>query len=597
MLNSLQGDNSSERPIVEVHRIADPEIQTWLGISGHGVFDCYRASVHSGDGCRRYRVLYQARAIQFESLQPGRFIFEELVGNEPLQAGSVDSRQPSLSTFQQLASYNGASFCQASHRLSSIDMTIPEGRIILPSTSEAILGAKIAKTASMAAYLLVASLMLSWVALFNRAPLVFADTISYSTAAFQREIPGLFSIFYSIFILPLHQGVTFWPVVFVQSAIIAHLLYLTARTVTLGTVRKLHMLLIVGALAVFSSLPWVSGEILPDVFTPVVLLGLFLLAFADQALSRAELIYVGALTTLAIAAHLSHVPIAAGLILLCIALRVVFLRRSPHTLWWAARLALPLVLAVASMFAVNLVSSHQLVLARNSNVFLLAKWIDEGPALSYLEGACPGARYALCAYLEDLKGKSHDELKWGGNSPFKKVGTFDELEPEAREIVRGTLYSHPSEILRHAFTNAARQLIRFQAGDGLTQEFARWVGEHVGKIYGAEIGRPFIASRQAQGKLPITPFRYLHLLGLAVSTALCLWVLLMRRDILTQQLTLLYTVVFGGIVWSAIVTGALSAPYDRYMARIIWLVCFVGLVGAFPLARRQPILRARVVMT
>jgi hypothetical protein len=130
--------------------------------------------------------------------------------------------------------------------------------------------------------------------------------------------------------------------------------------------------------------------------------------------------------------------------------------------------------------------------------------------------------------------------------------------------------------------------MRFQAGDGLTQEFARWVGEHVGKIYGAEIGRPFIASRQAQGDLPITPFRCLHLFGLAVSIALCLWVLLMRRDILTQQLALLYTVVFGVIVWSAIVTGALSAPYDRYMARVIWLVCFVGLVGAFPPARRQP---------
>jgi hypothetical protein len=187
-----------------------------------------------------------------------------------------------------------------------------------------------------------------------------------------------------------------------------------------------------------------------------------------------------------------------------------------------------------------------------------------------------------------LKGKSHDELKWSGNSPFKKVGTFDELEPEAREIVRSTLYSHPYEILRHAFANAARQVMRFQAGDGLTQEFARWVGEHVGKIYGAEIGRPFIASRQAHGELPIMPFRYLHLLGLALGAALCLWVVLMRQDILTQQLTLLYTVVFGGIVWSALVTGALSAPYDRYMARVIWLVCFVGLVGALPLARRQP---------
>ena len=466
-------------------------------------------------------------------------------------------------------------------------MTIPEDTILLPSEPEAILGVKLRKVASMTAYLLLASLLLSWVALFNRAPLVFSDTIAYSTAAFQREIPGLFSIFYSIFILPLHQGVSFWPVVFVQGAMIAHLLYLTARTVTRRRVRKLDMLLIVTVLAVFSSLPWVSGEILPDVFTPVVLLGLFLFAFADEALSRAEQIYVGTLTTLAIATHLSHVPIAAGLILLSIALRLVFLRRSPHTLRWVTKLALPLVLAVVSMLAVNLVNSYQFVLARNSNVFLLAKWLDEGPALSYLKESCPGAGYALCEYIEELEGRSHDELKWGGNSPLKKVGTFDELEPEARRIVRGTLYSHPYEILRHAFANAAIQVTRFQAGDGLTPEFARWVGEHIGKIYGTEIGRPFIESRQARDELPIVPFRYLHLVGLGLGAGLCLWALVGRQDTLTPQLVLLYVIVFAGIVWSAIVTGVLSDPYDRYMARVIWLVCFVGLIGAFPLARHQ----------
>jgi len=466
-------------------------------------------------------------------------------------------------------------------------MTLPDDRPTLPTTPKATSRAKLAKAASMAAYLLLASIMLSWVALFNGAPLVFSDTISYATSAFQREVPGLFSIFYSVFILPLHRGVTFWPVVFVQGAILAHLLYLTARTVMRRKIGKFHILLTVAALAVFSSLPWVTGQLLPDFFAPVVLLGFFLLSFAQGELSRAELVYVGVLTTFAIMTHLSHVPIAAGLILLCIGLRLAFWRRRSQLGQWTARLVLPLIFAVASMFAVNLLNSNEFVLTRNSNVFLLAKWIDEGPALSYLKESCPGAGYALCEHLEDLEGKSHDELKWGGNSPLKKLGTFDELEPEARKIVRGTLYSHPYEILRHAFVNAALQLTRFQAGDRVTQEFARWVGEHVGKVYGTEVGRPFIESKQAQARLPITPSRYLHLVGLAIGAGLCLWLLLIRRDVLTTELSLLYAFVFAGIGWNAFVTGALSAPYDRYGARVIWLVCFVALIGLF-LARRQP---------
>ncbi len=438
----------------------------------------------------------------------------------------------------------------------------------------------------MAAYLLVASVLLSWVALLNGSPLVFSDTVTYATAAFQGEVPGMFSIFYSIFILPLHLGVTFWPVVFVQGAILAHLLYLTARTVSRDRIGKLDMLLILAALAAFSSLPWVSGQLLPDVFASVVLLGIFLLGFEDNALSRAQLIYVGALTTLAIATHLSYVPIVGGLILLCVALRL-FLRR-PHIGRWIAQLVLPLVLALCSMFAVNLLSSHQLVLARNSNVFLLAKWIDEGPALSYLKEACPDAGYALCGHLEELQGKKDYELKWAEDSPFGKIGTFDELEPEARKIVRATLANHPYEILHHGLANAWLQLSRFQAGVGLTPEFARMVAKHLGYLYGAEVGRRFAESKQGRGQLPIVEFRYVHLIGLAIGVGLCLWVLVMRWDILTRQLYVLYAFVFAGTVWSAFVTGALSAPFDRYLARVIWLVCFVGLVGLFHLVRPQP---------
>ena len=85
----------------------------------------------------------------------------------------------------------------------------------------------------------------------------------------KREIPGLFSIFYSAFILPLHQGLTFWPVIFVQAAILSHLVYLTVRTVTRGQVGMRGTLAIIAALTIFSSLPWVVGEILPDVFAPV----------------------------------------------------------------------------------------------------------------------------------------------------------------------------------------------------------------------------------------------------------------------------------------------------------------------------------------
>ena len=103
--------------------------------------------------------------------------------------------------------------------------------------------------------------------------------MSYATAAFQREVPGLFSIFYSIAILPLHWGISFWPIVFIQGALIAHFLYLTARYVMPFQPRKLDLITIIAALSIFSSFPWITGEIMPDVFTPIVLLGISSWAF------------------------------------------------------------------------------------------------------------------------------------------------------------------------------------------------------------------------------------------------------------------------------------------------------------------------------
>ena len=337
--------------------------------------------------------------------------------------------------------------------------------------------------ATTGALVLAGSVMLSWVALFNHAPLVFADSLGYATAPLRGEVPGLFSIFYSVLILPLHLGVTLWPVVFVQGAMLAHLLYLTTRCVSDGSISKPETLLIIAGFAFFKpAMDYrsntagcvVAGRPVGHVPSRVLRRSTppraaFLRERADDGWHRgtfqscADRIWFD---------HLVHGP------------ETHFWAEPDRIRQWAALLLIPFVVAVFSMLAVTWVDLRGIGFARNSNVFLLAKWIDEGPALSYLTRACPTAGYALCAHVEELKGLTHDDLKWGWNSPFKKVGTFDELEPEARKIVWATLLAHPFEILQRAMVDAGRQLLRFQAGDGLSQNFARMVAEHLAPVFG-----------------------------------------------------------------------------------------------------------------
>jgi hypothetical protein len=429
-------------------------------------------------------------------------------------------------------------------------------------------------------FFIVSSFMLSWVAFYNGAPLVFSDTIAYAAAALRGEMPGLFSFYYSLFILPFHGGTTLWPVVFVQGAIAAHLIYVFTRCVLDGATTHFEVCLIVAGLSLFSSLPWITGQVMPDAFSPVVLLNMFLLAFCAKQLSRGEVVYIEALTALAIASHFSHMPIAAGLIVLCILLRMMIPAPDAASMRQTAIvLVMPLVVAIAAILAANWIDSRQFILARNSNVFLLAKLLDEGPAVSYLDQACPEARYSLCSHLEQVRGMTHDDLKWSADSPFYKLGGFDEFEPEARSIVWATLRAYPLDILRRAVLDSGRQLVRFETGDGLKAAFAKMVGDHLSSVFGADIRTSLYQSKQGQSLLPLWEARLVHSLALGCSVVYCLWSLVQSRRFLTKRLLAFHFFVPGAVVWSAIVTGALSGPYDRYLARVIWIVVLLCLLS------------------
>ena len=251
----------------------------------------------------------------------------------------------------------------------------------------------------------------SWVAVLNGAPLVFSDSLMYATAALERSIPSYFSVFYSWFIFPFHLGHNLWPVVFVQSAILTHLVYLTTRCLLREDQALRCVPWVILILAILTSLPWVTGQILPDVASSIVILGVFLLAFCEERLSRAEQIYLLGLTTLAITTHLSHVPIAVGLVLGIILAKIGFLRERISLSHWATLIG-PVVIAASALLAVTWIDSRQVGLAKDSDVFMLAKLVDEGPAIAYMSAVCPEVGYRLCSELESLQGLSHDELKW-----------------------------------------------------------------------------------------------------------------------------------------------------------------------------------------
>jgi len=415
-----------------------------------------------------------------------------------------------------------------------------------------------------------AVVMLMWPAIYNGAPLVFSDTIAYAAAPARREVPDFFSPFYGLLIYPLHLQISLWPVLIAQALMVAHLLRLTARTVLSRSASDLKILSVVAALCALTGLPWFTTQIMPDVFTGVVALGIFLLVLGKSQLKRSTRTYLIALTTVAVCVHLSHVPLAILSFFLAALLGWRLAGITPRVVS-----AIPVVLGPTLLILFSVATTGQIALAKNGNVFLLAKLIAEGPAYTYLESACPEQGFRLCPFLTEMRGKSADELKWSGSSPLRTAGTTDELELEARKIVPHAVLVAPGQLLGQAALDVGRQLTRFQIGDALDANYARMTEQHLREVFGPATAASVASSKQANNDLPLGAVRVAANLGLAFGIAVAVWAVV-RPAAFPTRLVMFAAFVLAFCLLDAVVTGALSGPYDRYLARAVWLISFAG---------------------
>jgi hypothetical protein len=426
-----------------------------------------------------------------------------------------------------------------------------------------------ASTMSLAAILLGA-LLLAWPAALNGYPLVFIDTVSYLMHTTTPELPWDKTQAYGPFLHLFHWRWSLWPPLLAQGLWASWLLWLAQRALRGAAAAPAHLLLCL-ALAALTSAPWFLATLMPDALTALVPLGLFLLGFGR--LSRIEALGVGFLTTLAIAAHLSHLPTALAMIVLTLLLT----RRLRPTLRAASPFALALLLLATS----NAVGFGRFALSPHGAVFLLARLQGDGPAAALLRARCPEAGWHLCAFTERLPMDS-DEFLWDGTSPLNREADGSpramggvQGAAEARQIVAATLAAYPHDVAVAMLRNALAQAMLVRVGDTLTDEHLaasarRPIAAH---FPAAELAR-FDAGLQMRGLLPAraAPFLLPHgpvlLLALA-GAAVLLWRAARRRDMPRAALVLFALVALAA---NAAATGALSKPHHRYEARIVWLL-------------------------
>jgi hypothetical protein len=487
-----------------------------------------------------------------------------------------------------------------------------------------------AKRAPFVLHILMVAALLFCIALINGRPAFFGDTPFYysqgealATALGYRPLPmtaqrradpdsvipgstgfdtghaliiaGARSPIWGLFFFLCERlghavGVGLWMLVWAQCWIAAWIIAVLARAMAPRAPVRTYWSAAV-LLALGSSLPFYAAFAMPDVFAGFDLLCLVLLALYRERLSRAEQIGVWSLMAFGVAAHPAN-----GLTLLCAAAGFALLAalgRQPlrPLLKPGGLIACALITAAAATAGAGALYQARTGVRQGAPPFLMAKVLQDGPGRAYLLAHCPGgAAPTLCRFASRPLTSAEDFLwSWAprvGVAMVVDPRIVVELKREEPAFVLHAVAEHPGLELRAAAAGWAEQMVLFPTIEPLHNPaefltFRWWVNTSIWTLLpGHEI-----CARQpglCQPRLPQPLINALDRLVLMLSLAGLAFAALSPRmkgsvraiapdrHAQIRRAGEAAALIALGVLANAAVCGALSGPYPRYEARLIW---------------------------
>ena len=422
----------------------------------------------------------------------------------------------------------------------------------------------------------IAVYVMLWLAIMNGYPIFFDDTGEYLIDSFGMIQSPYRSIIYPVFIrLSSWQG-SLWLVVIAQCAITIYLLqcvydYIVNRQLRPRSERVYFLTLIV-FLAFATSLPWYVGQLMPDVFSGLAFLSVFLLLY-NPGLSIERKITLSILLAICVGCHLSNI-LGIGAVIVAVGLiRMMSVARRfwpTQTVKGAAGFVLlPIILIVFTVCFSNYRSGFGFKLSAGSPVFMFNRLLESGLAEKYLESECQVEQLTPCKYLHNLP---KSDFFWGSSPLLKEMGGWLGARQEAGKIATGTIRKYPLQFAADCVKQTARQFVLFKPDDENYPLRSGFAVEEFSKLYPADVPR-FQLTKQWSGRLSWVAKKLYHVYQAVfwLSMLSCL-VLLLRTHGRFERPNRLFVLSLIYLVANAAVTGSLSGAFNRYQSRIDWLM-------------------------
>lgn len=444
--------------------------------------------------------------------------------------------------------------------------------------------------------LIVLSLVACWPALLNGQPFFFWDTYGYlhngdvaltkATGLLQTAQPSETpqpseaqwshpviqghaadagrSAYYGVFLDGIHRIGGFGLVPIAQALILLSeigllLTYCGAfRPVVFGAVA-----IVISALTPFA---FFNTFLMPDVFASSVILAVAALVVFGRTMPVIHFVFWFCVLTAGLLFHASHILIAG--ILLFILGALMLTRRITASWRSLGAVGLAMALAVAGNIVLDRAATKLSGERPIRQPLFMARLIADGPGYRYLAKSCQESGFAVCAYLDRLKGIDFDtflykEIPGVGVVALLSVAEKRALSDEQFRFALAVARFDPAGFVFTTFRNALQQLLTFGV-DEFNYDSDYLVD--VRNRYPEPDRSVLLASAAARGAVPTTLIHVLTWVAVLASLAILgrFFFLDDRKSKDLDRVRLMVMIVLAGIITNAIVCGVLSGPFSRF---------------------------------
>ncbi len=440
--------------------------------------------------------------------------------------------------------------------------------------------------------LVLSTMAFLWPAFLNGFPLVFSDTGTYLSAAIEGFLPVDRPVHYSYLIYFFNEISKFWLIIFFQSLIVSYVLFITYK-ILFKELNSICFLVIAFFLSLFTSLPWFASQIMPDIFSAIVIFagGLLLV-------KKIELSYrIGLIFILIIVAptHVSNFVIWGGMIIISLLHYQLVYKKIMSNINMHKDTLCAFILAIIILLAPHLIVNQKVAVSSASNVMLLGKLLDQGIALRYLDQYCQVDNLPICNQLtaiHSLKEKSEienlpigfvsDQFLWGGI--MSELGGLNQVSTYASFINKQAIKNEPILFILKILNGFGNQIVHYKIGDTL-MSFSNGSSFYENlKLYFPDYVNEYKKSIQYKGwgDLLIINKIYKWILIISLLVIFCFYWLSKSTG-----LKIWSSFILVGVINNSLVTGGLSAVHDRYGSRVAWIFVLIALFFVLDFIRQS----------